>query len=66
MRKVFIRFALGLDFPRWDGAKVLILLGFRFKAAGKVFIAKGKAPEGMNPLGLLSFFSTDLIIADWD
>jgi hypothetical protein len=39
MRKVFIRFELGLDFEFWVSGKVLILLGFGGGDVAKVFIA---------------------------
>jgi len=39
VRKVFIRFELGLDFGFWVIGKVLILLGFGFGDVSKVFIS---------------------------
>jgi hypothetical protein len=39
VRKVFIRFWLGLDFGFWVSGKVLILLGFAVGDFGKVFIS---------------------------
>ena len=39
VRKVFIRFELGLGFGFWVVGKVLILLGFGVGDVGKVFIS---------------------------
>jgi hypothetical protein len=39
VRKVFIRFELGLDSEFWVIGKVLILLGFAVGDVGKVFIS---------------------------
>ena len=39
VRKVFIRFGLGLDLRFWVDGKVLILLGFNVADDGKVFIS---------------------------
>jgi hypothetical protein len=39
VRKVFIRFGLGLDFGFWVIGKVLILLGLGVGDVGKVFIS---------------------------
>ena len=46
MRKVFIRFGLGLDFGFRVIIEVLILLGFVVDDLGKVFISNKKASEG--------------------
>jgi hypothetical protein len=57
VRKVFIRFELGLDFGFWVVGKVLILLGFAGGDVGKVFISNKKSPGGWVPSGLLARFS---------
>jgi hypothetical protein len=56
VRKVFIRFKLGLDFGFWVIGKVLILLGFAAGDVDKVFISNRKSPRGKFPQGLLVRF----------
>jgi hypothetical protein len=56
VRKVFIRFELGLDSGSWVTGKVLILLGFDVGDIGKVFISNKKSPGGKVPQGLLVRF----------
>jgi hypothetical protein len=64
VRKVFIRFELGLDFGFWVIGKVLILLGFAVGGVGKVFISNKKSPGGEVSSGALGSFLYCLIIED--